>query len=67
MNDKSQSIASDRISESTIARTAGNILSGEWPKTSSAERWSEESAVKRAVRLARMVAAEVKRTAEHNG
>jgi hypothetical protein len=54
----SQSITSDRISESTIARMAGNILSGYCEVDE--ERRGE--AVKRAVATARAIAAEVERT-----
>lgn len=56
----SQSIRADRISESTIARIAGNLLSGDQ------EAWKSENsrprAVYHAVATARDVAAEVERT-----
>lgn len=50
----SQSIKSDRINESTIARMAGNILSGYLVH--------DATDVVRAVALARAIAAEVERT-----
>ncbi len=53
----SQSIKSDRISESSIARIAGNIMSG-----LSAIQTDESGRVQLAVRLARKIAAGVERT-----
>lgn len=53
----SQSISSDLISESTIARIAGNLLSGH---VEIYERRAQ--AVERAVAMARAIAAEVERT-----
>lgn len=44
--------------DSTVARMAGNILSGEWPKTVE----NAEQAVEWAVELARAIVAEVQRT-----
>jgi hypothetical protein len=55
----SQSIRSDRISASTIARIAGNLLSGRTPSLSMS---SDKKAVKWAVQMAREIAAEVERT-----
>lgn len=56
----SQSIKSDNISESTIARMAGNLLSGRVfpPGIHRAE------AIEHAVAQARAIAAEVRRTAQ---
>lgn len=54
----SQSIRSDRISESTIARIAGNLMSG-YVEVHLARRLE---AVQRAVAMAREIAAEVQRT-----
>jgi hypothetical protein len=61
----SQSIKSDRISESTIARIAGNLLSGtprEWQQAR-----QRETTVAAAVATARLIAAEVERTAAKCG
>ncbi len=58
----SQSIRSDRISESTIARIAGNILSGlKAPDMSTPSQ--RQYAAQLAVTMARAIAAEVERTA----
>jgi hypothetical protein len=59
----SQSIASDRISESTVARIAGNIASGH-PVVRSDE---EDDLTAQCVRIARKIVAEVERTAPKEG
>ena len=56
----SQSIKSDHISESTIARIAGNILSGH----GEIDPLRRDKVVQRAVATARAIAVEVKRTQE---
>lgn len=58
----SQSIASDRISESTIARMAGNLLSGVELSLGHYDSSFEALLVKAAVKRARLIAAEVERT-----
>ncbi len=59
----SQSIKSDKISESSIARIAGNIMAGCVGRSALPSR-EEEWAVNASVRLARAIAAEVERTRE---
>jgi hypothetical protein len=65
----SQSIKSDRISESTIARMAGNMLAGvpeEWLYTNSVSEEANEQrrreAVRAAVETARLIAQVVAET-----
>lgn len=63
----SQSIKSNRISESTIARMAGNIIGSllehGYPLRNHDQTGYAESAVPVAVIIARQIAAEVERTA----
>jgi hypothetical protein len=54
----SQRIKVDHISESTIARIAGNLMSG----YVEVDDWRRAEVVQRAVKQAREIAAEVQRT-----
>lgn len=66
----SQSIKSDRISESRIARIAGNIMSGlagGASKVFAETKAPDETYIEWSVRAARAIAAEVERTAILNG
>lgn len=58
----SQSIKSDHISESTVARIAGNLLSGRDVGPHGKPSHSDYQAIAWAVEMARAIAAEVKRT-----
>jgi hypothetical protein len=60
----SQSITSDRISESTVARIAGNLLSGYagFYVVDADDQPRREDVVQQAVAMARLIVAEVQRT-----
>lgn len=59
MSEKSQSIKSDRISKSSIARIAGNVAAGLVERDYDYEDYRMQVIAERSVKLARLIAAEV--------